>query len=219
MKFIKNLRRRKHIKKLGQLNTISVPDTARIKINIYGKNNTVIIDRPECNFRGNINIYGDNNVIRIENGYDTVIDIDIGAGLERRTNNCTFNIGRDLYCGGAYVMIGEDGFNFSIGNDCMLSSGIDIYGTDGHTITNSSGEILNIGRNIKIGNHVWIGKDVKINKNTIIADNCIVGWGAIVTRQFIQSNVTIAGNPAKIVKENVHWERTFTNNFIKSNKE
>ena len=34
----------------------------------------------------------------------------------------------------------------------------------------------------------------------IIADNSIVGWGSIVTKEFNEPNVIIAGIPAKIVK-------------------
>lgn len=65
---------------------------------------------------------------------------------------------------------------------------------------------VNIGTNFtpnsvpKIGNNVWIGPGVKMCGNITIGDNVVIGAGAVVTKSF-PSNVTIAGVPAKIIKE------------------
>ena len=61
-------------------------------------------------------------------------------------------------------------------------------------------------RTIKIGNHVWIGTSAIILKGSVIRENSIVAAGAIVSGEFPPNSV-IAGNPAKVVKKNVVWQR------------
>ena len=48
----------------------------------------------------------------------------------------------------------------------------------------------------------------------IIADNSIVGWGSIVTKEFNEPNVIIAGIPAKIVKRGINWDRRCINKYL-----
>ena len=42
-------------------------------------------------------------------------------------------------------------------------------------------------------------KGRKDRKNVRILDNSIVGWGSIVTKEFNEPNVIIAGIPAKML--------------------
>ncbi len=204
---------KRHIQKLNSNNIVEIPTTRQLQIQIEGVNNTVKIYNDK--FKGSIQIFGDNNTFILHDGYDAKLNVSIGVSKERRTNNCHISIGKDLYCGSATIVIGEDNFIMHIGNDCMFSENIDIYGTDGHTITGKNGNILNIGQSIYIGDHVWVGKDVKINKNTSIPANSVIGWSSVVTKKFTSPNVTIAGNPAKIVKTDVLWHRTFPNLYKK----
>jgi len=53
---------------------------------------------------------------------------------------------------------------------------------------------------IEIGENCWIGDGVVILAGTIIGDNCVVGANSVVQGTF-NSNVLIAGLPAKILKE------------------
>lgn len=67
------------------------------------------------------------------------------------------------------------------GNNCIGNNGID----DKAPI---------IGNNVDIGFGACIIGDVEI------ADNIIIGANSIVTKSFKDSNVVIAGNPAKVIK-------------------
>lgn len=58
---------------------------------------------------------------------------------------------------------------------------------------------------IIIGENVWIGADVRINKGVIIGNNSIVASASVVTKD-VPENCIVAGNPAKIVKENIQNE-------------
>ena len=55
---------------------------------------------------------------------------------------------------------------------------------------------------IRIGNKCWIGANAIVLPGVSLGDHVIVGAGAIVTKSF-PSNCTIAGVPARIIKDNV----------------
>ena len=83
---------------------------------------------------------------------------------------------------GAMIYLQENDSTVRIGDNSMISWGVDIWCTDVHTITDMDGNAQNFGKFIEIGNHVWIGKNSKIGKNVRIANNNIIGWGSIVTK-------------------------------------
>lgn len=56
---------------------------------------------------------------------------------------------------------------------------------------------------IIIGENVWIGSNVRICKGVTIGDNAIIAACSVVTKN-VPANAIAAGNPAKIVKENIH---------------
>lgn len=49
-----------------------------------------------------------------------------------------------------------------------------------------------------------IGKGSIILPGVTIGDNVVVGAGSVVTKD-VTNNVIVAGNPAKIIKENFSW--------------
>lgn len=56
---------------------------------------------------------------------------------------------------------------------------------------------VNIASNVKIGNYVTIYPGVKIIDNITIADNVIIGANSVVTKDILESGITVAGVPAK----------------------
>ena len=110
----------------------------------------------------------------------------------------------------------EDNVNISIGEDCQFSEKIIIWASDTHTITDMDGNVTNFGKYVTIGNHVWVGYGATICKNTKIADGCIIGTGAVVSGTFDKPNCVIAGNPARVVKENASWDRRPINVYLQS---
>lgn len=60
---------------------------------------------------------------------------------------------------------------------------------------------------IIIGENVWIGNCVRINKGVTIGDNAIIAANSVVTKN-VPANSIAAGNPAKIVKTDIHLVST-----------
>lgn len=66
------------------------------------------------------------------------------------------------------------------------------------------GKRINPSKDITVGERVWIGSKVSVLKGVEIGDSSIVGSGSVVTGKY-ESNVVIAGNPAKIIKRQIDW--------------
>lgn len=60
-------------------------------------------------------------------------------------------------------------------------------------------------RNAIIGDNVFIGMNSIIIGGITIGNNCLIGAGAIVTKDFAEDKLVIAGVPAKVLKKNIDW--------------
>lgn len=98
--------------------------------------------------------------------------------------------------------------NMKIGNDVLLGWKVNIRDSDGHIIYDYITKIKNpIQKNITIGNHVWIASYVDILKGTEIKDNYVIAYRSCVLSKFDKSNCIIGGYPAKVLRENINWEK------------
>jgi len=165
----------------GKGNNVIIKDFSRLKnckITIHGNNNNIIIDE-----KTNLNF----TELYIE---DDGSEIVIGKGT--------------TICGVTYFSAIE-GTKIHVGEDCLFSNDIHFRTGDSHSITDLNGKRINPSENIEVGNHVWIGSKVTCLKGSRIKENCIVGTGSLVTKSFSESNVILAGSPAKVVKNDVNW--------------
>lgn len=186
-------------------------------LRIEGDNNQIVVGKNAEKSNLSIQIYGDNNKIIFGDNFKMNGIIDIGFKWHNKVNNAIIKIGNNTDINAANIIILEPDSEITIGNDCLFASEIDIWASDTHSITDLEGNLINYGGKIEIGNHVWIGKGVKISKKVKISDNSIVGWASVVSKKFEESNVVIAGNPAKIVKQNVDWNKLSPHNYKTKN--
>lgn len=104
-----------------------------------------------------------------------------------------------------------------IGKNCMFSGNIQIWATDYHTILDSDNNVVNIPRGgVHIGNHCWVAANVCFTKNAYVSDGSVVGTCAVVGGRFQDKNVIIAGNPARIIKRGIHWDRELVSDYVKN---
>ena len=92
----------------------------------------------------------------------------------------------------------------TIGDYCAISDNVQILDSDYHPIT-YNGKTSTMSKPVHIGSHVWIGRSAIILKGVTIGDGAIVGAGSVVTRD-VPARCLVAGNPARVIKENVEWE-------------
>ncbi|EKD71404.1 MAG: hypothetical protein ACD_46C00193G0005 [uncultured bacterium] len=91
----------------------------------------------------------------------------------------------------------------NIGNNCAISWNVTLIDSDFHpwSVNDVNREI---SETIIIEDHVWIGNNSIILKGVTIGEGSIVGAGSIVTKN-VPKNCLVAGNPAKIIHQNVKW--------------
>ena len=165
-----------------------------------GKNNTIKIEAPIAK-KLNVNISYANS-----NNNCVIIHKNVWGNwsIGLYDSNNTLEIGEGCECCSVFIsLIGNE---LKIGNKCMLSNNIHIWG-DGHSVLDfKTGEVLNKPKGpIVIGDHCWIGERVTLTKNAQIPNDCIVGIASVVTKKFTEEHCLLAGAPAKVVKTGITW--------------
>lgn len=196
-----NPRNRFHIGKTNRFSCKGVRLNG-VSIHIIGSNNIITVGRRTSLRNCSILIKGDNNCIDIGNA---VILNETTFWIEDKTNSIT--IGDDTTVSGKTEFSAIEGTSIIVGKDCMFSRNIRIVTGDSHSIINNLGERINPSKNITIGDHVWVGADVVILKGARVNSNSIIGTRALVNKEFQESNIVLAGTPARKVKEDVDWDR------------
>lgn len=96
-----------------------------------------------------------------------------------------------------------------IGDDSMFSYNICIRGEDGHPLRDlKNGGVIKRPKETIIGNHVWVGMGSMILPGADVGSGAVIGAGSIVNKKFMP-NVEIVGAPARVVREQVSWDRFF----------
>lgn len=96
--------------------------------------------------------------------------------------------------------------NIKIGSGSLISWDCIFMDTDFHKIC-SDGKIVNGPQPIFVGENCWIGCRAAVLKGSNIPDGSVVGAGSVVCGKLAKGNSVYAGNPAKMIKENIRWEK------------
>ena len=127
-----------------------------LDILINGNDNTIIIETPYKFNCSRIICKGNNNTIIIGGTKYGINSLFIDMRV--RKNNRTVNIGKNTKIIGANLHALSDSSSIEIGENCLLSWGIEIMNGDAHKIYDmKTQQVINQGGYCKIGNHVWIG--------------------------------------------------------------
>ena len=140
-------------------------------------------------------------------GYGSKINIgssvSIGPGVNIIVkDNADLSIGENSYF--TSDMHIEAVNKIEIGKGCAISWGVTIIDDHHHQLLDDKNKIKQ-PEMISIKDHVWIGCNVTILKGTQIGNNCVVGAGSVVKGVF-PDNVLLAGNPARIIKQDINWK-------------
>ena len=171
-------------------------------ITFNGRNNVFSVGDNTRIHNSDISISGNQNKVII--GNDGWIN---GLQLIIEDDNNTIVIGDGIFIFGNTRIYCVQGSNVNIEEGCMLSDQIEIRTTDNHSIIDKiSGKRINFEEDVILHKHVWVGTHVILLKGTEIPEGSIVGAGTICTKKYDIANSVIAGNPGKVIRENIEWK-------------
>lgn len=171
------------------------------KIKISGRNNQLIVENGVRINKSNIIIKGEGNKVIIRKNCDLN-----NLTIMMENKNGLIEIGEGTTCGKTMIVSLEPQ-DIKIGKNCMISYDVEIRNTDSHKILDLIEEKwINKGKNITLEDNIWLGTRVMILKGTKIGQGSVVGAGSICSKEYLKNSL-IVGNPAKIVKNNITWNR------------
>ncbi|MEW6443395.1 MAG: acyltransferase [bacterium] len=129
-------------------------------------------------------------------GDGAVLEVHPGALLE-------IGAGTTINPGSRIIALEE----IRIGADCAISWEVQIMDGDYHRLSGPEGNPEPATASIHIADHVWIGARSLILKGTRIEAGAVVGAGSVIAGKKVPARTVVAGNPARTVRENAHWER------------
>jgi len=114
-------------------------------------------------------------------------------------NNGKLTIGQGASNVNLTIMCAKD---ISIGNGVRIGRNVSIRDYNGvHVIINNS--YKNVAP-VHIGNHCWLCTGCTIMPGVNIGEGSVVAANAVVTKN-VPPHTLVAGNPAKVLKENIEW--------------
>ena len=156
-------------------------DLKKCKFHISGSNNKIIIG-DNCSLNSVVFYMNNNNSVIV--GNDVIVNAN--EDCPTRLNAC-------------------DGCSITIGDGCLFSNNIEIHTTDYHPIYQGT-EMVNKPKSVIIGEHSWVGLRTVILKGVELAPNTIVGACSLVSSSTLNQNTSIAGCPAREIKNGITWK-------------
>lgn len=195
---------------------------AGLNIKILGNNNKIVIDFPIKFSKTRIYMGGDNNYFHIKSQKipvrrakfvlsDGLGNIQIGQNCQLKGKNLTI-IASNNYLTPTKIIIGDE---------CYIAQDVLIRNSHGHTLIDSeSNKPIDNQEplDLIIENNVWIGSRCTILRGTYIAKGSIIGACSMVNKRFEKENTVLAGIPAKVIKENITWDRRHYGAFMEDYK-
>lgn len=169
-------------------------------VSVRGRGNRLVIEAPFLANTARFFLTGGAHVhVRADSNLNalSVYAVAEGAHVE---------IGAWTSFNGTCLITAHEAARITIGDYCLFGDGCRIAGSDVHRILDTAtGERINPPGDVAVGEHVWVAPNALITRNARIGRDSIVGFGALVNAAF-PPNVSLAGVPARVVREGVTWE-------------
>ncbi|WP_329504997.1 acyltransferase [Haemophilus parainfluenzae] len=192
-------------------NFIQAPSNLNnVHVQFFGKNNRVILHKNSNLKNTFIEFKGNNATIIIGEKAGIFGNFRLGFG-------CKIEIGNGTTSTNGVYMTCAESTSITIGNDCMFATNNQIRTDDAHAIYDAdTGKRINFSKNIVIGNHVWVAYGATILGGSNIGDGSVIGAYSLLKKS-VPNNCIAAGVPAKVIKENIIWERPLLLNAVDEN--
>ncbi len=185
------------------------PTLLKSEIRFHGNNN-ILYCEPGCTLSNSVlSFTGDNSVIFLrKNEHKYLLSVSVPY-------DSVFYMGENNYINGKMTVILSEQRHCFIGNDGVFSWGICIRNADPHLIYDcETKQRINPTKSVYIGDHVWLGQDCLILKGTEIDSGSIIGAMSVVAGKKVPHNTAWAGNPARMIAENVFWDGACVHSWL-----
>lgn len=167
------------------------------------RNNVIFCDGPATLSNTSIQFHGSNALV-----YLSASPRHYQLNVTIRNNNVLYLGKNSAFTTSLHIIMSEQKHCF-IGDDCLISIDVWIRNADPHLIYScETGKRLNPTQSVFIGDHVWLGQGARIMKGTQIDSGSIVGGGSVVAGKKIGRNASWAGNPCRLIKKGIFWDRS-----------
>ena len=120
------------------------------------------------------------------------------VGLHLRDRGAVLSIGEGSFVNHRSELIAHE--RVEVGRHCLFAWDVQVMDSDSHSVDG-----LPHTAPVVIGDRVWIGCRATVLKGVTIGDGAVVAAGSVVTRD-VPARALVAGNPARVVREDVTWE-------------
>ena len=128
----------------------------------------------------------------------------MSSGISLMVELGTLVIGDGFFCNKNCTIACND--RVTIGDHALLGWNGEVLDSDNHRIIRKEGESRDHGP-IEIGAHVWIAAFSHILKNSAIPDGSVVAYHSLVAKKFTGTHLLLGGCPARVLEEQIDWER------------
>lgn len=153
-------------------------------------------------FKDSVFLLGDSCYINIEKSHWSGLIVN-----NRSHSGGVLYIGENCIGGGGLKIDILGNNKCFISKNVIFSDQVYISCSDGFSILDNQGRLLNPNKNVFIGESSRIGARVIINKGSEIGDFNIVAPGSLVTHETpSMAKVILAGNPATLKEKGINWK-------------
>ena len=95
--------------------------------------------------------------------------------------------------------------SIEFGHDCRISWDSQVIDTDFHRVFDEESNHINPDSEIRIGNNCWIGNHCLVQKGARLGNMVVLSSNSMVNNAITETNVVLAGSPAKIIRTSITW--------------
>lgn len=179
------------------------------------KSSKIIINGDIRRHMISINLVNDSEGVLVSDKFEIILGSNTTLTIGE---NCVFSKGGSIRLDdSSAVSIGKNCFfnkrlfiysaqMISIGEGCIFGWNCQLRDNDGHHIyfDNCQSQMT---KKISIDDNCWIGSDNVILKGANLPRGSVLASNSLLNKNMFKDNSLYAGIPARLIKENVHWEK------------